>query len=87
METLTAVVNASARFQLTYRRLVLILTVPDNVFSRVSISPHDTRFEEKALLPCFFLKTKELRLCCIQLNITCQMISNICFDDSKLKIV
>ena len=62
METLTAVVNASASFQLTYRRLVLNLTVPDIVFSSVSISPYDTRFEEMALLPCFFFENERIEI-------------------------
>ena len=40
-------------FQLTYRRPVLNLTIPDNALSSLSISLYETHFEEMSLLPWF----------------------------------
>ena len=40
-------------FHLTYRRPVLILTVPDNAVSCLGNIRYDTSFEEMVLLPWF----------------------------------
>ena len=72
-------------FFLTYRRLFLNLTAPDNALGSLSISLYDTHLEEMTMCPGL-LKTNGLRSCYYHKDISGIMICNIGFDDTKLKI-
>ena len=86
MKTLTAVVSASAtRLSITYRRLVLKLTVPDNALSSLSISLYDTNFEEMTLLP-WFVENEWVEILLNPIGHKFNSDLNTGFDDTKLKI-